>query len=64
MPEKKSAVEVLRSLVEVVRRIERDAADIASRAGGVAAVMDRMIELQPRRQGAAPEPEPLEGSKP
>jgi len=43
MPEKKSAVEVLRVLVERVRRIERD-------AGEVAAVLDRMIELQPRRQ--------------
>jgi len=57
MPEKKSAVEVLRVLVERVRRIERD-------AGEVAAVLDRMIELQPRRQGSAPEPEPPEGSKP
>jgi hypothetical protein len=54
MPEKKSAVEVLRVLVERVRRIERD-------AGQIAAVLDRMIELQPRRQG---EPVSGEGSEP
>jgi hypothetical protein len=52
MPEKKSAVEVLSILVERVRRIERD-------AGGVAAVLDKMIELQPRRQG-----EPVSGKGP
>ena len=49
----KSAADILRELSGVVRRIERDAADIASRAGGVAAVLDRMIEPRPRR-----EPEP------
>ena len=45
MPEKpkRSAVEVLSVLVERVRRIERD-------AGEVAAVLGRMIELQERRQ--------------
>jgi len=45
MPEKqkRSAVEVLRVLVERVRRIERD-------AGEVAAVLSKMVELQERRQ--------------
>ena len=53
MPEKKlSAVDVLGTLVERVRRIERD-------AGEVAAVLVRMIELQKRGQG-----EPVSGKGP
>ena len=54
MSEKKSAGEVLSILVERVRRIERD-------AGAIAAVLDRMIKLQPRRQG---EPVSGKGSRP
>jgi len=46
MSPKRSAVEVLGVLVERIRRIERDAGEIAD-------ILDRMIELQPRR-----EPEP------
>lgn len=57
----KSAADILRELVGVVRRVERDAADIASRAGGVAAVLERMSQLQPRRE---PGPGQAKGSPP
>jgi hypothetical protein len=38
----RSAVEILSELVRVVRRIERESADTAKRAGMVAAVLERM----------------------
>ena len=53
MPEKKSAADILRDLSGVVRRMESDAASLASHAAGVAAVLEKMrdgIEKQ-RRQG-------------
>jgi len=40
----RSAAEVLSELVRIVKRIERDAA-------GVASVLSKMVELQERRQG-------------
>ena len=61
MSEKKSAVEILRDLSGVVRRMESDAASLASHAAGVAAVLEKMrdgIEKQ-RRQG-----EPVSGKGP
>jgi hypothetical protein len=51
MPEKKSAAEILRDLSGVVRRIESDAAALASRAAGVAAVLEKLVDVQSRRQG-------------
>jgi len=50
----RSAAEVLRELSRIVKRIERDAA-------GVASVLSRMVELQERRQG---EPVSGKGSPP
>ncbi len=50
----KSTVEIIRELSGIVRRIEQDAKGIASRAGGVATVLGRMVELQECRKGEAP----------
>ena len=50
----RSAAEVLSELVTIVKRIQRDAA-------GVASVLSRMVELQERRQG---EPVSGKGSPP
>lgn len=56
----KSTVEIIRELSGIVRRIEQDAKGIASRAGGVAAVLERMTAhraLQPgphQQQGTEP----------
>lgn len=47
MPEKLSAVEVLSRLVERVRQIEKQAAQVAS-------VMERMIVAAERQRAAAP----------
>lgn len=51
MPEKKSAAEVLRVLVERVRQIERQAA-------AVAAVIEKMVAtIEQQRATATPKPE-------
>ena len=62
MSEKKSAVEILRDLSGVVRRIERDAASLAGHVAGVAAVLERLVACQGRRQvepGSGKGPEPV-----